>query len=222
MLVEHLNYKWYFCSSLYKKNMKQIKVFVAAALFIAGSCFTHVQAQSLKDILGGIASSVTSKVEASSASVIGTWKYVQPAVKLESDNVLAQLGGKVAASKVEEQLKEQVDKYGLSKIGCTFTFNQDKTFSYTIGKITRQGTYTIDTNKKQIVMKPRIGKKQTASYELSGNKLSVYMQADGVIKLLQGASALASQATSNSALSILSSLSKQYDGMELGVELKKQ
>lgn len=202
--------------------MKQVKVFVAAALLMAGGCFTSAEAQSLKNILGGLASAVADKAGLSSESVVGTWKYVQPAVKLESDNLLASLGGKVAASKVEEQLKEQVDKYGLSKMGCTFTFNEDKTFSYTIGKLTRQGTYTVDTGKKQIVMKPRLGGKQTASYEISGNKLSVYMEADGVMKLLQGASALASQATSNSTLSLLSSLAKQYDGMELGVELQKQ
>lgn len=202
--------------------MKQVKVFVAAALLMAGGCFTSAEAQSLKDILGGIASTVADKAGISSQSIVGTWNYVQPAVKLESDNLLANLGGKVAASKVEEQLKEEIDKYGLSKLGCTFTFNEDKTFSYTIGKITRQGTYTVDTSKKQIVMKPRLGKSQTATYELSGQKLSVYMKADGVMKLIQGASSLASKATSNSALSILSSLSKQYDGMELGVELQKK
>lgn len=202
--------------------MKQIKVFVAVALLMAGGCFTNAEAQSLKDIFGGIASTVAGKVGLTSESVVGTWKYVQPAVKLESDNLLANLGGKVAASKVEEQLKEEVDKYGLSKIGCSFTFNEDKTFSYSIGKLTRQGTYTVDTSKKQIIMKPRIGKSQTASYELSGDKLSVYMEADGMIKLLQGASSLVSKATSNSAISLLSSLSKQYDGMEIGVELKKQ
>lgn len=202
--------------------MKQVKVFVAAALLMAGGCFTSAEAQSLKDILGGIASTVAGKASLTTESVVGTWKYVQPAVKLESDNLLAELGGKVAASKVEEQLKTQVDKYGLSKIGCSFTFNEDKTFSYSIGKLTRQGTYTVDTSKKKIVMKPRIGKSQTASYELSGDKLSVYMQADGMMKLLQSASSIASKATSSSALSLLSSLSKQYDGMELGVELKKQ
>lgn len=202
--------------------MKQVKVFVAAALLMAGGCFTSAEAQSLKDILGGIASTVADKAGISSQSIVGTWNYVQPAVKLESDNLLANLGGKVAASEVEEQLKEEIDKYGLSKLGCTFTFNEDKTFSYTIGKITRQGTYTVDTSKKQIVMKPRLGKSQTATYELSGQKLSVYMKADGVMKLIQGASSLASKATSNSALSILSSLSKQYDGMELGVELQKK
>lgn len=202
--------------------MKQVKVFVAAALLMAGGCFTSAEAQSLKDILGGIASTVAGKAGLTTESVVGTWKYVQPAVKLESDNLLAELGGKVAASKVEEQLKTQVDKYGLSKIGCSFTFNEDKTFSYSIGKLTRQGTYTVDTSKKKIVMKPRIGKSQTASYELSGDKLSVYMQADGMMKLLQSASSIASKATSSSALSLLSSLSKQYDGMELGVELKKQ
>lgn len=202
--------------------MKQGKVFVAAALLMAGGCFTSVEAQSLKDILGGVASAVADKAGLSSGSVVGTWKYVQPAVKLESDNLLANLGGKVAASKVENELKEQVDKYGLSKLGCSFTFNEDKTFSYTVGKITRQGTYTVNTSKKQIVMKPRIGKSQTADYELSGNTLSVYMKADGMMKLIQSASSLASKATSNSVISLLSSLSKQYDGMEIGVELRKQ
>lgn len=202
--------------------MKQVKVFLATALLVAGGCFTSVQAQSLKDILGGIASTVAGKAGLTSESVVGTWKYVQPAVKLESDNLLANLGGKVAASKVESQLKTQVDKYGLSKIGCSFTFNEDKTFSYSIGKLTRQGTYTVDTSKKQIIMKPRIGKTQTMSYELSGNNLSVYMEANGMMKLLQSASSLVSKASSNSALSLISSLSKQYNGMELGVELKKQ
>ena len=203
--------------------MKQIKVMTTALLLMVGGCFTTVQAQSWGGILGGIASAIAGKKAVNENSVVGTWTYVKPACKFESDNVLAGLGGKVAEAKLVEKMQEELDKYGLSKIGCSFTFNEDKTFKYNIGKLTRQGTYTVDTEKKQIVMKPRLGKAQTAMVEFSGaDKMCVYFDADGLMKLVQGASKLVSKASSNSTLSLLSNLTEQYKGVDLGVELQKK
>ena len=58
----------------------------------------------LKSILSGVANAVANKVTGESASLTGTWAYVGPDCKFESDNLLAKAGGEVAAKQVEDKM----------------------------------------------------------------------------------------------------------------------
>jgi hypothetical protein len=50
-----------------------------------------VQAQSLKDILGGLIGAVKENAT-TEQTIVGEWGYTKPAIALKSDNILAQAG----------------------------------------------------------------------------------------------------------------------------------
>ena len=52
----------------------------------------NVEAQSLKDILGGLVGAVTGNTT-TEQTIVGEWGYTKPAISLKSDNILAQAGG---------------------------------------------------------------------------------------------------------------------------------
>ena len=83
-----------------KKSVLWRSVLVLA-LCIAGTA--NGMAQDLKSILSGVANAVANKVTGESASLTGTWAYVGPDCKFESDNLLAKAGGEVAAKQVEDK-----------------------------------------------------------------------------------------------------------------------
>ena len=73
-------------------------------------CAVTVQtnAQDWKSILSGVAKAVVGDKATTQSSLIGTWSYVGPDCQFESDNILTQAGGEVAASKVEEKMKSVI------------------------------------------------------------------------------------------------------------------
>ena len=104
-------------------------------------CCMGAQAQSLKDILNGI-SDVAGKLTGNSTTaetIVGTWTYDSPQMKLESDNLLAKLGSSAVNSKVNGKLSDVYKKVGLDKI--SITFNSDSTYTSTINGKQSQGTY---------------------------------------------------------------------------------
>ena len=101
-----------------KKSVLWRSVLVLA-LCIAGTA--NGMAQDLKSILSGVANAVANKVTGESASLTGTWAYVGPDCKFESDNLLAKAGGEVAAKQVEDKMSGVLEKLGF-KEGTTYTF----------------------------------------------------------------------------------------------------
>ena len=92
-----------------KKSVLWRSVLVLA-LCIAGTA--NGMAQDLKSILSGVANAVANKVTGESASLTGTWAYVSPDCKFESDNLLAKAGGEVAAKQVEDKMSGVLEKLG--------------------------------------------------------------------------------------------------------------
>lgn len=170
---------------------------------------------------GGLASALTSifsrgKV-ATKDRIIGTWVYEEPAVVLSSDNKLKNLGGKLAASAVENQLRGKLEAYGLKKGSVTMTFDKSGNFTQTIKGKNIKGTYTIED--KNIVLK--YGGKVSqiiGTTQLDGNNLLIVMDAS---KLLQYVNVLGSVAQ-NSTLKTAAALVSSMDGLECGLKLVKQ
>ena len=67
--------------------MKKVLVLAVAIFFSAAA----VQAQSLKDILGGVVNAVKGNTT-TEQTIVGEWGYNRPAIQLKSENVLAQAG----------------------------------------------------------------------------------------------------------------------------------
>ena len=154
---------------------------------------------------------------------MGTWKYVSPDCRFQSDNLLAKAGGEIAAQKIEEMMANVFSKIGFDQEG-TYVFNSDSTYTITVKERTSGGTYTFDRQSKEIQLKTRLGLKfnATVSFGLTGNTMSLLFNADKLMSLIQVVGDAAGGIASNTTLGTASQLSEQYDGLQLGFELKKE
>ena len=197
--------------------MKKTRLMLTAMLMCI--CCMSAQAQGLKDILNGI-SDVAGKLTGNSTTtetIVGTWTYDSPQMKLESDNLLAQLGSAAANSKVNDKLSDVYKKVGLDKI--SITFNADSTYKSTINGKETQGTYSLDTENKTLTMKTRLGLSLKTNVEVSGDKMTLLFESEKLMDGLKAVTNLVAQV--NSTASVVNSLISNYKGISLGFKLKK-
>lgn len=179
----------------------------------------NVQAQDLKSILSGIANTVVGDKATNETSIIGTWNYVGPDCQFEGDNLLANAGGELAASKVEDKIESVLNKLGINTI--QYTFNEDGTCSYKIKNKDVKGTYTFNPEAKTITIKTgKLGVSTTAHVVTLGSNMSFVYNADKLMAALKTITGAASKV--NSTASTLNELANNFDGLRLGFELKKQ
>lgn len=195
-------------------------VFVFSLLLLAIVNSSH--AQSLKDLLNketieGVISTVTGS--SGDLEVAGTWTYTGSAVVLESDNVLKKAGGSIATSTIESKLNTQLEKLGIKEGSTTFTFQSDDTFTVTMKNKTQEGTYTIDESASKINLTFTTGSVAiAANVSQSSNEMTLTFDAD---KFMTAISYI-SNITNNSTLSALNTVLQSYDGVQVGLTLKKQ
>ena len=184
-------------------------------------CAVAVQAdaQSLKDILTGVVGQVVGDKATTETSIIGTWDYVGPDCQLKGDDLLKNIGGDAAGAEVEKEMEPIYAKAGLNTI--QYTFNEDKTCSYTIKGKKVEGTYEFDAEAKTITIKAgKLGIRTTAHIVTLGSNMSFLFDADkilSVVKTITGATS-----SLNKTASAANKLLEKFDGMMVGFELKKQ
>ena len=184
-------------------------------------CAVAVQAdaQSLKDILTGVVGQVVGDKATTETSIIGTWDYVGPDCQLKGDDLLKNIGGDAAGAEVEKKMEPIYAKAGLNTI--QYTFNEDKTCSYTIKGKKVEGTYEFDAEAKTITIKAgKLGIRTTAHIVTLGSNMSFLFDADkilSVVKTITGATS-----SLNKTASAANKLLEKFDGMMVGFELKKQ
>lgn len=185
----------------------------------AGQSVTTSSNSMVGDLVGGLLSDlISSKVPLSQSAIQGTWHYQRPDCVFESENFLAQAGGMVAANKIENQLGEQLAKFGIKPGACSFTFNTDNTYTGTIGGHTINGTYRLDTANKKMTMTYLAGLgTMTPHVAVSGNKMSLLFESDKLLSMVKGVSALSSSTT----LKGVSTLLSNYQGLYVGLEMTK-
>ena len=199
-------------------------ILMAGALCLAGQT---ASAQSLGDILKKVTGNETVKnvVETVTGTTLpvdvkGTWTYSGTAVKFESDDLLKSTAASLAASQVEDKLDSYAANIGIKAGTFSFTFNEDKTFSATVKGKSFNGTYTVSEDYKTISLQfgKAIGLKPfTATISATSGQLDLLFQADKLLELLGKLTSTSSKST----LKTIGSLVNQYDGMMLGLELKK-
>ena len=199
-------------------------ILMAGALCLAGQT---ASAQSLVDILKKVTGNETVKnvVETVTGTTLpvdvkGTWTYSGTAVKFESEDLLKSTAASLAASQVEDKLDSYIAKVGIKAGTFSFTFNEDKTFSATVKGKSFNGTYTVSEDYKTMSLQfgKTIGLKPfTATISATSSQLDLLFQADKLLELL----GKLTSTSSNSTLKTIGSLVNQYDGMMLGLELKK-
>lgn len=188
---------------------------------ISGSSDSKSSSSSSSDSKGGLLSSLTSIFSSSKIAtkdkIIGTWVYEEPAVVMESNNALKNIGGKVVTATIENKLDQQLQKYGFTKGMVTMTFDKDGNFTQTMKGKTLKGTYTIDD--KNVVLKYGGKVSQVVgTTQIEGNSLLIVMDASKLLKYVN----VIGKVSQNSTLKTASSLIGSMDGLECGLKLTKK
>lgn len=177
-----------------------------------------VKAQSLKDLLGKATEVVQAVTGADSVKMVGNWTYSGSSIEFESDNLLSKAGGGVAANAAEKKLDEYLTKVGIKAGNTKFAFAQDSTLTISWNGKVKKGTYSYDASTKKVTLK--FGKLLTISPKLTAksSELDLLFEADKLLKLITYITSKSGNAT----LQSISSLANNYDGMLLGLALKKE
>ena len=188
---------------------------------IALLCAVSVQAnaQKWKDILSGVVTEVVGDKATTATSIVGTWEYVGPDCQLKGDDLLKNIGGQAAGEELEKKLEDIYQKAGLNTI--QYTFNEDKTCSYTVKGKKVEGTYEFDAEAKTVTIKAgKLGVKTTAHIVTLGSNMSFVFEADKLLSVVKTITGVASKF--NTSAAAINELASKFDGMMLGFELKKK
>ena len=166
--------------------------------------------------IGNVLNSVLGIDKPSERDLIGTWHYSEPGVAFTSDNTLAKAGGEVAAAQAKTKLEESYRSVGFRRDNTQLTFNSNKTFNARLLGKTFNGTWTYDNNEQKITLKtllftiPVYAKRTTLG-------MSYLMESKKLLTILQTVSVL----SGNSTIQTVGELSKNYDGIRMGFEMKR-
>jgi hypothetical protein len=199
--------------------MKKINLLLLCIVgILATSCGNMNQilgAMSNGSVINAI-SSVIGLDKVSAQNLIGSWKYNTPGCAFTSENLLAKAGGEVAAAQIEEKLLPYYQKVNISSSNTFITFNQDGTFSSKIAGTSFSGTYTFDEASQQIKLKGMLLSINCYT-KREVNGISILFEAKKLLSVLQTMAALSGRAD----LQTIGDLSKQYDGVRVGFDMKK-
>ena len=168
---------------------------------------------------GSVVNAITSVIgldKVSAKGLIGTWSYLRPGCAFTSKNLLAKAGGEVAAAQIEEKVLPYYQQIGISSTNTYITFKEDGTFSSKIDGTPFNGKYTFDEASQKITLKGLLVSVNCyTKREISG--ISILFEANKLLTLLQTMSAL----SGNTDLQTIGDLSKQYDGVRVGFDMKQ-
>ncbi|MCI6670959.1 MAG: DUF4923 family protein [Prevotella sp.] len=168
------------------------------------------------ETLGNILSSVIGLDKLSTKNLVGTWRYDGAGCAFLSENALAKAGGEITATEVEKQLDTQFKRLGLSNSNTSFTFKNDATFSAKIAGKSWSGKWSFDEKTQGIKLSGLIIN-INGYVKRNGTGISLLFEATTVLRLLQTIAA----ASGNTTLGTIGNLSKNYDGMRIGFDLKQ-
>lgn len=199
--------------------MKKIKIMAVAAF-----CLTVISCGNMNQVLGAISNgsvvnsiaSVIGLDKVSAANLIGTWQYRGPGCAFTSENLLAKAGGEVAAAQIEQKLQPYYQQVNISASNTVITFTEDGKFSSKIAGTPFSGTYTFDVETQQIKLKGMLLSINCyAKKEING--ISILFEANKLLTLLQTMATL----SGNANLQSIGELSKNYDGVRVGFDMKR-
>ena len=162
----------------------------------------------LQSVLGGNA-------KLTQQQLIGTWTYTRPGCAFTSEKLLAQAGGEVVASEIKTKLQPSYQKVGITSSNTQVTFNQDGTFSAKIAGKSWSGKYTFDAANSKITMQGLLLNINCYA-KRNSDGIGLLFESKKLLSLLQTMSAL----SGNQTLQDVGELSKNYDGVRLGFDMK--
>lgn len=184
----------------------------------SSSSSSNSSGSSTNDLISGLTSIFSSKKQASEKSIVGTWVYAEPAIVLKSDNILSSVAAKVAAGKIEDKLAGVLSKYGIKEGMLSITFNEDGTFTETIGKKTIKGKWTVKDSKLNLTFGTLKPKTIPITTQLEGNQLLFVTDASKLLDFVKNISSK----SSNSNIKTITKLMDNVTGMQAGLTMKKK
>lgn len=179
---------------------------------------TSTTSDLLTDGLSGLFKNLLGTKSLSASSVKGTWTYESPAVVFESSNLLQQAGGTLITNKLENKMQKYLDKAGFVAGKVTITFDGNNAYSMTVGNNVIEGTYTVEGSNITLTRNSLLSHPMTANLSLQINAMQITFQADKLLDFVTKMSSL----TANTSLSLIGTMVKGYDGMQLGLQFRKQ
>jgi len=189
------------------------------------ACLAMASCGNMNQVLGamtngtGVINAISSVIgldKVKAQNLIGSWKYSAPGCAFTSENLLAKAGGEVAAVQIEEKLLPYYQQVGLSASNTYITFNEDGTFSSKIAGTPFSGTYTFDEATQKISLKGLLLSMNCYAKKES-NGISILFEAKKLLTVLQTMSAM----SGNKDLQTIGDLSKNYDGVRVGFDMKR-
>ena len=193
--------------------------------FAAFACLAMASCGNMSQVLGamtngtGVVNAISSVIgldKVKAQNLIATWKYSGPGCAFTSENLLAKAGGEVAAVQIEQKLLPYYQQVKISESNTYITFKEDGTFSSKIAGTPFSGNYTFDEASQKITLKGLLlsvncyAKKET-------NGISILFEAKKLLTVLQTMSAM----SGNKDLQTIGDLSKNYDGVRVGFDMKR-
>ena len=204
--------------------MRKIKTFSAVVVFAITTSVTLAScgAGSLLQTIGSggtLANAFTSVIgldKVTKQGLVGTWKYDGPGCAFTSKNLLAKAGGEVAATKIEQELAPYLQKTGLSAQNTFVSFNEDGTFKAAIAGKNISGTWTLDEETAKVSMRTLLLTINCyAKREYGG--IALLFESKKLLNMLQ----ILATMSGNDTVKKVGELSKNYDGIRLGFDMKK-
>ena len=173
--------------------------------------------------VGNIVANLLGTATVSENTLAGTWTYSQPAVVFESEDVLKNVATTAMSAKVESTLQSQLAKFGFTPGKISITFKKDKTGSLTYNANSPKSIpFMWSVNGHNLTLKlggqliSQLSKEFVLNVKITGNTLQVASDASKLIELVQQI-----VGSSNSTLSVVSSMLKNIDGLYLGLKYTK-
>ena len=209
--------------------MKKISLFViGAACLLTAGCATMGTGAGNGNVLGNVLGSIvnggsitnviTSVIgldKVNAQQLVGSWRYTGPGVAFTTENLLAKAGGEVAARQIEEKLREQYDKVGISSANTFITFTNDNTFEGKVDGKPLSGTYTLDEKTGALKLKTLLLTLNGYVKRSGLNGISIVFESKKLLSVLQTLAAM----SGNSSIEAIGTISKNYDGIRVGFNM---
>ena len=204
--------------------MKKISILAASAVFALCSCMGGQNGNMLGSILGAAtnANTISNIIfdvigynRLSQADLVGNWSYYQPGCAFTTESLLAKAGGHIAATRAKEELAPTYQKLGITAANTYFQFAENGQFSGKIDGQPLSGTYTFNPSDQSIQLKTLLlNIKGYVNRNAQG--ISLLFESKKLLSALQTVAAISGNSTLNS----VGELTKNYDGIRLGLDLK--
>ena len=206
-------------------NVKNIFVLVAlltvshlqaqTVMETVDSVKSGLKASSVKDAYDKVNDSFKLK-KASADTLIGTWRYKEPAVYATKGNILLKMAENAVANQVEKLLQSYIDKSNITTENTEFTFHPDGRFDRIIAGREAHGVWLV--NGEKLVL--GIGNVMTADITThhEGGELMLLIDVDKLLSALKTLGAMKDNKTNKQ----LIKLTKRIPGLQAGILLVKK